>query len=60
MLSFLFFLERSWKMKIEESKLYFIKDEFIEKYNYKYNIMQNKDLTFSNIKNFYQDILKEI
>lgn len=32
-------------MKIEEGKLYFIKDEFIEKYNDKYNIMQNKENT---------------
>ena len=29
-------------MEIIEGKLYFIKDEFIEKYNHKYHLMENK------------------
>ena len=32
-------------MKLEEGRLYFIKEEFIEKYGDKYNIMQNKEKT---------------
>ncbi len=31
-------------MEIIEGKLYFIKDEFIEKYNPKYHLMENKEL----------------
>mgnify|MGYP004501063667 FL=1 len=30
-------------MEIIEGKLYFIKDEFIEKYNPKYHLMENKE-----------------
>ena len=30
-------------MEIVEGKLYFIKDEFIEKYNPKYHLMENKE-----------------
>ena len=30
-------------MEIKEGKLYFIKDEFIDKYNSKYQLMKNKD-----------------
>ena len=30
-------------MEIIEEKLYFIKDEFIEKYNPKYHLMENKE-----------------
>ena len=30
-------------MEIVEEKLYFIKDEFIEKYNPKYHLMENKE-----------------
>ena len=30
-------------MEIIEGKLYFIKDEFIYKYNSKYELMRNKD-----------------
>lgn len=30
-------------MEIVEGKLYFIKDEFIEKYNHKYHLMENKE-----------------
>ena len=29
-------------MKIEEGRLYFIKDEFLEKYGEQYNLMNNK------------------
>ena len=29
-------------MEIVEGKLYFIKDEFVEKYNPKYHLMENK------------------
>ena len=31
-------------MEIIEGKLYFIKDEFIEKYNPKYNLIENKEI----------------
>ncbi len=31
-------------MEIIEGKLYFIKDEFIEKYNPKYHLMENKEV----------------
>ena len=31
-------------MEIIEEKLYFIKDEFIKKYNPKYHLMENKEL----------------
>lgn len=31
-------------MEIIEGKLYFIKDEFIEKYNPKYHLMENKEI----------------
>ena len=37
-------------MEIIEGKLYFIKDEFIEKYNPKYHLMENKEGSFSNSK----------
>lgn len=41
-------------MEIIEGKLYFIKDEFIEKYNPKYHLMENKfswkKSSFSNSK----------
>ena len=30
-------------MEIIQGKLYFIKDEFIERYNPKYHLMENKD-----------------
>lgn len=30
-------------MEIKEGKLYFIKDEFIDKYNAKYQLIKNKD-----------------
>ena len=30
-------------MEIIEGKLYFIKDKFIEKYNQKYHLMENKE-----------------
>ena len=30
-------------MEIVEGKLYFIKDEFVEKYNPKYHLMENKE-----------------
>lgn len=31
------------EMEIIEGRLYFIKDEFIEKYNPKYKLMENKE-----------------
>ena len=32
-------------MKVIEGHLYFIKDEFIDKYNSKYHLMENKSKT---------------
>lgn len=34
-------------MKIEEGRLYFIKDEFLEKYGKQYNLMNNKEYCFN-------------
>ena len=60
-------------MEIIEGKLYFIKDEFIEKYNPKYHLMENKEAgtkrptyfcfrdiaTFTNLPEFINDIKNE-